>query len=760
MTALLPLMNTKQQSVSLGRLPIWRLRESHQESTNPPVLLGLIRKIALWLAGWRYDVKALGLENFPLKGGVLMVCNHVSYVDTVVLSLACPRPIRFLSYEGLFGVPLLGTILRMAGAIPVSPTRATEAIRRAAECVKRGEVVCIFPEGQLTRTGCLMELKSGFELIARQADCQVVVAQLDGLWGSIHSFEGGRYFTKWPKGLRRAAAVSFSTPLRATEATSERVREILLDLGENAFRERLLTSSLPQRLVGALKARALRTVIVDPSSPIKRLRGAELLTGAWLLAKTWKQLPGRRIGILLPPGIAGTLANVGVLFSGKIPVNLNPTLTVEAADSCLQLGGIKTVITAEILVKKFPTFPWPEDVILIERALKQPSHMEGLLSGAACLLLPVGVLKHLMRIPALGQEDEALLLFTSGTSGLPKGVALTHRQVLSNFDQVSETGFLQQDDRILSALPLFHSFGLTMGLFMPLLSGRKLVTAPSPLDCEKVSVAARDGKVTVLLTTPTFLRNYAKRIPCDAFSTLRLAATGAERLPAETAELFRSRFGCEVCEGYGLTEASPVVSFNMPHPVRGLGAQSDQSGSMAGSAGRLLPGMTMRLLDPETGKESPGLSCGILALHGPNIINEYLNDQCPEKFENGWLITGDIVRLDAEGFLFLEGRLSRFSKIGGEMVSHAAVEEAIGKAFPDASVQDCVLGRPSGDKGEELVLLTTRKITREDLRRELEVPNLWIPRHVLCVESIPTLATGKLDLAASRRLIEDQIATA
>ncbi len=770
-------MNTQQQHVSLNQprgngRPV-RLEQAlstngsatHRHdacapwSAIPSGLLGLIRKLALWLASWRYDVKTLGLKNIPSTGGVLLVCNHVSYVDTVILSLACPRAIRFLSFEGLFQVPLLGAILRLAGAIPVSPTRATDAIRRASDCVRQGEIVCIFPEGQLTRTGCLMELKSGFELIARHAGCPVVVAHLDGLWGSIYSFAGGRYFTKWPTGFRRQATVSFSTSLQAVEASTGRVREQILDLGAKAFQARLAHHSLTLRLLQALKSKALKPVIMDPSSPIKKLRGIELLTVAWTLAKRWKKLPGRRVGILLPPGIAGTLANAGLLFAGKIPVNLNPTLTLEATASCLNLADIQTVITAGIVRTKFPDFPWPDDVILIERELKDVSPFTRALSGFACLFLPVRVLAQGLR--QMVGDEEALLLFTSGTSGLPKGVALTHRQVLSNFDQVAETGFLETGDRILSALPLFHSFGLTMGLFMPMLAGQKLVTAPSPLDCSAVAKAASEGQATVLLSTPTFLRNYAKRIPKEAFSSLRLAATGAERLPAETAGLFRSRFGCEVFEGYGLTEASPVVSFNMSNPPRGLGAQSDHCGAAVGSSGRLLPGMTMRLLDPETGIEAPDRCCGILALRGPNIINHYLNDESPEKFQNGWLITGDIVRVNNEGFLFLEGRLSRFSKIGGEMVSHAAVEEALVRAFPDpaSSAQDCVLGRPSSEKGEELVLLTTRKITREDLRRKLDVPNLWIPRHVICIESMPTLATGKLDLAACRHLIEDHHVT-
>jgi len=713
-----------------------------------------VRIAALFVARWRYRVKNPGVENLPTGGGVLLVCNHVSYVDTVILSLASPRPIRFLSYAGFFQTPLLGKILRLFGAIPVSSTRVRDAVVKAADGIRAGEVVCIFPEGQLTRTGCLMELKSGFELIARRAGCPVVVAHLDGLWGSIHSFEGGRYFTKWPRGLRRTATVSFAPARPAGEAPTARVREILLELGEKAFRSRPIRRPLAAELVCTLRRHPGRVAIEDPCSPIKRLRNAELLTGSRLLGGQWKTLPGHRIGLLLPPGTVGTLANLAVVFSGKIPVNLNPTLAPDAARSCLEQAGVQTVITTEALTKKFPQFPWPEHLVLIENSLGSFSRARRILFWLESLLLPAALLERRMGLQHTGAEEEALLLFTSGTGGLPKGVALTNRQVLSNFHQVRETAFLHPDDRLLSALPLFHSFGLTMGLFVPLLAGRPLITAPSPLDCGQVARAAREGSPSILLTTPTFLRNYVRRISRDAFGTLRLAVTGAERLPAATTALFQKRFGCDVLEGYGLTEASPVVSLNMADPARGTGADSFQSGGCEGSAGRLVPGLAMRLLDPETGEVRPGSTRGLLALRGSNIITGYLGGQAAEKFRDGWLVTGDIARVDPEGFLFLEGRLSRFSKIGGEMVSHSAVEEAIARAFANSTGQDCVLGRPSTEKGEELVLLTTRTITREDLCRMPDVPNLWIPRHIIRLEHLPTLATGKLDLAACRNLVD------
>ena len=350
-----------------------------------------------------------------------------------------------------------------------------------------------------------------------------------------------------------------------------------------------------------------------------------------------------------------------------------------------------------------------------------------------------------------------ILLFTSGSSGLPKGVPLTHRNLVTNILQVSETGFVEKDDRLLTALPLFHSFGLTMGLFFPLVTRRAIVTAPSPLDCDKLAEAARADAPTVLLATPTFLRQYLKRIPRDAFGTLRRVVSGAEKLPADLRVAFRARFGCEILEGYGLTEASPVVSLSLPHPDRGVGADSIQQGSREGSAGRLVPGVAMCLLDPETLAEMPGAQRGLLALRGGNLVTSYLGGQEASKFRDGWYITGDIVRVDEEGFLFLEGRSSRFSKIGGEMVSHAAVEQAIASALPCEGMQDCVIGVPCPDKGEQLILLTTRTLSRETLRRALAshaVPNLWIPRTIIPVSQLPTLASGKLDLAACLKLAE------
>ena len=476
------------------------------------------------------------------------------------------------------------------------------------------------------------------------------------------------------------------------------------------------------------------------------------------LARRWKEtLPERRIGVILPPGIAGTLANIGLLFAGKVPVNLNPTLSESAARACLEQAGIQTILTAAPIEAKCTKFPWTPHVIHIESEIANISRVQKLWHVVAAFLLPTSFLSRATGLTKTDPDEEAALLFTSGSSGLPKGVPLSHRNLVTNILQVSETGFAAKDDRLLTALPLFHSFGLTMGLLFPLVAQRVLVTAPSPLDCDKLTKAARADAPTVLLATPTFLRQYLKRIPRDAFGTLRRVVSGAEKLPADLRVAFRARFGCEILEGYGLTETSPVVSLNLPQPARGIGADTIQNGSREGSAGRLLPGVALRLLDPETLTEKPGAQRGLIALRGGNVVAGYLNGEAPEKFRDGWHITGDIARIDEEGFLFLEGRSSRFSKIGGEMVSHAAVEHAIVAALPSEGTQDCVIGLPCAEKGEELVLLTTRSLSREILRRALAnhaVPNLWIPRTIIQVAQLPVLASGKLDLAACLKLAE------
>jgi acyl-[acyl-carrier-protein]-phospholipid O-acyltransferase/long-chain-fatty-acid--[acyl-carrier-protein] ligase len=369
-------------------------------------------------------------------------------------------------------------------------------------------------------------------------------------------------------------------------------------------------------------------------------------------------------------------------------------------------------------------------------------------------LLPV-----LLGIPRKGDNEEAGLLFTSGSSGDPKGVVLSHRNILSNCWQISSLSILPETAILLGCLPVFHSFGFTVTMWYPLLRGCRLVSVPSPLDTRKIVDTIRDEEVTVMIGAPTFLRPILKRAETWELRSLELLVSGAERMPRDLYDAFTERFHIEIMQGYGLTETSPVANVNQHHPPIITETGSPQEGKRLGSVGRMLPGITARIVDPDTFAEKALTETGMLLFRAPNIFTGYLKD--PEKtaaaFRDGWFVTGDLARFDDDGFLFIEGRLSRFSKIGGEMVPHGTVEQKIAAAFgweqADAPVA-VVVGVPDATKGEALVLLTTQDITSDELREKLQAAGLaalWIPKIIKRVDAIPMLGTGKVDLKTCKQ---------
>lgn len=689
-----------------------------------------------------YSLEVRG--ELPKTGGAVLVSNHVSYIDAVLMILAAPRKIRFMSFEGFFKRPVLGTILKFGGAIPVSPNHAKDAIKAAAAAAAAGEVVCIFPEGQLTRTGMLMEFKPGFELIARRANVPVIPVHIGGLWGSIFSFKGGKYFRKWPEGWRRKIVFSFGMPI---ENNASAARMAIMEQAADSFADYTPLKSLPETAIAALKKSPFKMSMFDQSLGGKSVSRAAVLGLALSLSRKFG-FGTERVGVMLPPGVAGTATNLGLMFAGKTPVNLNPLMDDETARHVLAEAGITKVVTSAVLVKKFPNFPFPE----------QTSNVESLISPKATVIwaaIGVALPTWLLTLVFTKSCPEATLLFTSGTSGKPKGVALTQSNVLSNIAQIGQTEFLQAGDRILSVLPLFHSFGFTVGMLAPIVKGIPVVTAPSPLDIKGVGSAAQKGHPTVIVTTPTFLRTYLKVLGRDKFGALRIVLTGAEKLPISTKEMCQERLGCDVVEGYGMTEASPIVCYNMADPPLGEGADTIQKGSKFGSVGRVLPGVAYKLLNQENQAETSSTNSGILAIKGPNVISGYLGGESSEKFVDGWYVTGDVVEVDNDGFVTIVGRESRFSKIGGEMVSHAAVESVLHMVFPDAQL--CVLGRPDPGKGEQLVLLITKQVTVADIKRSVPatLPNLWLPKEVSFQEALPLLPTGKIDVRACKKIVAE-----
>lgn len=565
-----------------------------------------------------------------------------------------------------------------------------------------------------------------------------------------------------------ASAFAIGQPLDAENASAGGWWESILEASACIFSDHpRLHMSLGISLLQGLRKHGNACHISDGSDdselPYSKLLPVALALAGYLRKETDQP----RVAIVLPPGKAGLIANLAVILAGKSPVNLNFTAGPDAVRSCIRQSGVDRFITADPFVRKVSNFPWPpnRDLIMIERVLpKIKKHFAPW--GIAARCLPPSLLGRFLGLHKKRGNLEAALLFTSGSSGEPKGVPLSHRNILANVLQFGSRIDLEQGSSLLGALPLFHSFGFTVTLWYPLLQGQNLVTYPSPLETRRLAELIALHQIHLLLSTPTFLRGYMKRIDPLQLSSLKLVVTGAEKLPQSLANAFEERFGIRPQEGYGLTETSPATNVNLPDPEPEHDAVLIPS-SRPGSVGKMLPGIAVRLTDPSSGQPVPLDSQGIIWLRGPNIFDGYLHQ--PKKTEevlvDGWFKTGDVGRMDSDGFLYIEGRISRFSKIGGEMVPHETLESAICKVLgldSETERRIAIVGVPDAQKGEAIVLLSTvagPAYEQEciDLRYkllDLGLPSLWCPKTIIPVAEIPVLASGKLDLKGCEALAQ------
>jgi acyl-[acyl-carrier-protein]-phospholipid O-acyltransferase/long-chain-fatty-acid--[acyl-carrier-protein] ligase len=713
-----------------------------------------------------YRIRLKGLENLPDQGGVLLIANHVAYVDVLIVGVLSPRPVRFLSWEGFERQRIMRFLTRTMGTIPVAESKAKDAIQRSADALKAGEVVCIFPEGSLTRNGGILPLRKGYELIARRAECPILPLAIDGMWGSLFSFSGGKFFWKMPKHFPRPVSVVIGQPYPAAEHAKTRLR--LLELASEAFSLRAsLGGHLGREVAEGLAKKGGAVALVDRTSARREFGGATLLALAWAFAGELKRRThAKRVAIVLPPGVAAAVANLGCLLADKVPVNLNFSLGREQALSCMRRAEVELVVTAGAfrskLAEKFPDFPWGDRVFDVADFLTAHPRADLAWRIALIRVLPASWTSVCLGIPKHGGEAEAALLFTSGSSGQPKGVRLSHRNILANLRQIEDADILPDSAALLSSLPVFHSFGFTIGLWYCLSRAPRLVTLPSPLDAAAAVKAIKEEKVTVVVGTPTFLRPYLRRGTAEDFASLEWAVVGAEKCPADLVDAFASQLETPMLEGYGITETSPVLSVNVPDRADPEAPDGVWVGNVRGSVGRPVVGIAVRFLDPTTGDVLPSGQVGLLEIRGANVFMGYLDAEQTAKAmtPDGWYRTGDLAKLDDDGFLHLAGRLSRFSKIGGEMVPHGTVEEALRKVMglTDAvELKVAVASTADPFKGEQLVVLHTEDVDAEAIRAALAaegLANLWIPKMFKKVPGIPILGTGKLDLHKLRELAQ------
>jgi len=512
--------------------------------------------------------------------------------------------------------------------------------------------------------------------------------------------------------------------------------------------------SLGGACVRGLARGASRLVLVDAGMGGRKINAGVLLGAGLALARRLrKEVAEERVGILLPPGAGGTIANLGCVLAGKTPVNLNFTSGRLAAESAVRQAGVRTVITAKAMEEKvgehFPRTDRKLDLALTLKEEKKSAVFWSLMA----VLLPARVLAQVAGVPSEGGDREAGLLFTSGSTGEPKGVVLTHRNLLANLAQIEGVLGDLRIQSLLGCLPLFHSFGFTVTLWWPMTGGPRVVTYPSPLDPHALGEVIHSHQVELVVTTPTFLRALMRRAGKEKLGSLRMVVTGAEKLPGSLRSEFEEKIGVKVYEGYGMTEASPVVSVNVPGAER------------AGSVGKPVKGMEVRTVDEMTRQVLPEGGAGILEFKGTNVFPGYLGrpDLTEKVLQEGWYHSADYGRLDGEGFLFIEGRRARFSKIGGEMVPHGVVEEHLAAWCKkhghggEGGLEVMVTAVEDEKKGEALVVLhcfDLDPVEVEKALREAELPNLWIPKKFKRVEKIPLLASGKLDLAVARKLAQ------
>lgn len=690
-----------------------------------------LRLLGSWVARIFFRIEVEGVENIPATGGALMVSNHVSFADAVLISCVSPRLVRFLMYEPLFRNRFLHPICSVFHAIPVphgSPKQALAALKNARTDLAAGHLVGIFPEGGLTPTGHVQPFERGVELVLRGVESTPVIPiYLNGLWGHTASLKGGKAFTKFPT-LRHRISIRIGQPMPGTTTATE-MRDRVLDLGTQIQ----IRETLAERFIEQAKANWSKPAVADSTG--RNLTFGETLTGALLVGET---LPDQaNVGLLVPPSAGGVIANLAVTLTGKTAVNLNYTAGPDLIRQAIATCELTTILASKALVEKQNLTGLP-GLVYLEDLLPTFTRTSKLTTALRSRLLPTRLLA-----PKAHPQDTATIIFSSGSTGNPKGVMLSHANLIANAQAAAQIYSAGPTDCMLGALPFFHSFGYTFTLWFPLLHGFRAVYHTNPADAKTIGELAATHRATFFLSTPTFCLTYLRKCTREQFSSLRCLIVGAEKLRPALAEAFDKKFGIQLLEGYGCTEMGPVVSVNTPEARR------------EGTAGRPMPNTCVRIVDPESFEPLPEGQTGLLLVNSPSRMQGYFKDEARTQsaLRDGYYVTGDLAFVDAGGYLHIVDRLARFSKIAGEMVSHGKIEEGLSGAG-----RVVVTSVPDDRRGERIVVLyenadqsPAAMITH---LKQAGLPALWIPARdsFVHVDAIPTLGTGKTDLRAARAI--------
>ncbi len=731
----------------------------------------LARLLLFLLTNTIYLIRVIGRENVPLQGPALLVPNHISWVDAFLIGGSISRSVRFLMYRDFFEKSWIHPLVKLMEALPISELDSPKEIMRsllaARKKLEEGRLVGIFPEGRLSlHGGELQEFKKGLEIIIKGLNVPVIPVHLEGVWGSIFSFKDHKFFWKWPHIFPYPITVTFGKPLM--NPTTSEVREAVLELGSNAFKiHRIKEPTLFSSFLKQAKCFPRQKISSDSSG--LEINNHQLLVMASLfgekmdalLASSTKEGDSPSIGILLPPSVGAVMANAAAASQGIIPINLNYTQSMDAIQKVCAKAGITKIITSEKLVAKLNLIP-QDNFIYIEPLIKGFSKWDKLSRAILLKTLPVFVLERtFFRKANKNLDDIATIMLTSGSTGIPKVVMLTEGNIISKVQSLAMILNLSSKDVFLGILPFFHSFGFTTTLWFPLVAGFKTALHSNPLDSKTIGDLCRAHRATFLMATPTFLSAYIRKVPRENFESLRFAIAGAEKLRPELAKAFEEKYGVPIMEGYGCTELSPVVAINLPDILNG---EELHVGRKVSKIGRPIPGVAIKVVDPDTLQSLPEGKPGLLLVKGPNVMKGYYKDseKTEEVLKDGWYVTGDIATIDEDGFIEITDRLSRFSKIGGEMVPHIMIEKKLHELADSIDRLFVVSSIPDEKKGEALIVLVAGfGGNLDDLYKKLlesGLPKLWVPDRdkFFVIDAIPTLGSGKLDMQAVKRITHEK----
>ena len=718
----------------------------------------LVRYLVRLIVGFRYRLDVDGLENIKGGKGILLLGNHISFLDWAILQMAYPEQIRFVMERHYYDKWYLRGILDFFEVIPISSRGSKGALAKVTKALNDGQTVALYPEGHISRNGHLGEFQRGFEIALRGVENTIIIPfYIRGLWEDDFSYASKKMKNKKTKDI----SVSFGKPI-SSDSDTQIVKKAVIDLsieGWKNYANRL--PCVPKAWIYSAKEVGNGLCMADSTGV--EVSGDRFITGVVMMASSLSPIvkKSQNLGVLLPTSVGGSMGNMALLSLGKTIVNLNYSSGEDSLLYSLDIADITQIVTSKKFITKLKAKGFDlskvldnVEVIYLEDIKHSMSKTKAILTLGLVKIAPAWLLS-LCFVKSSDTDDTVAILFSSGSEGRPKGIALTHKNIMGNIKQTVTVLNPKEDDIMLGTLPIFHSFGLTVTTLLPLIEGIPVVCHTDPTDGLGIGKITAKYKATILLGTATFFRLYTRnrRLHPLMFDSLRLVIAGAEKLSIEIREAFKDKFGHNIYEGYGATETTPVASVNIPNVLM-QESWRVQVGNKIGTVGLPVPGSSFKIVNPDTYQELPIEDEGMVLIGGTQIMKGYIKDH--QKTLDAiieidgirWYITGDKGRVDSDGFLTIVDRYSRFAKIAGEMISLGLVETKINKIL-DEENQVAITAIPDSKKGERLVLLLEGTLDIKELKdkiKTIDLNPLYIPTTYHKVESLPRLGTGKADL--------------